>query len=166
MVGLGRAMKGAQIRTAARTLTMAHKFARNTAVLRQTPMALLLDSATKQVEVVSMAGTRSLEGREGFLEGREMRAEQELLGTGETNAAASADIRSEFVRRIGEDVSVQSFTTADADAAGGIKGIYWVNYHPNGMSDGFEAVLADPSGRSVTIVADPISGSAEARFSR
>lgn len=165
MVGFGRAMKGAQIRDAARTLAMAHKYARNTAVLRQTPMALLVDSVAKQIEVVRLSNRRSLDTRDGFLEGRETRAEREILGTGETNAAPP-EITTEFVRPLGDEVKVDSFATGDSGSAGGIKGIYWVNYEPNGMSDGFEATLVDTGGRSVRLKGDPISGSVDVEFRR
>jgi type II secretion system protein H len=57
--GFTRAMKGAQLRSAARTLSMAHKFARNTAVLRQTPMALLVDTEARAIEVLSLHSRNS-----------------------------------------------------------------------------------------------------------
>ena len=65
--GFTRAMKGAELRSAARTLAMAHKFARNTAVLRQTPMALLVDTQARMIEVLSLTSRNSMHLRGGFL---------------------------------------------------------------------------------------------------
>lgn len=168
--GFARAMQGAQIRTAARAMTMAHKYARNLAVLRQKPMALLVDTVAREIEVVALS-ERGQGGQQGFLDGRERRAEAALIGdkpAAEDGAAPEAppDIASEFVRPLGKDITVEEFSSEDAAAASGYKGVYWVNYYPNGMSDGFRVKFKDPGGRSVVVVAEGISGSATVTFSR
>ena len=47
-----------------------------------------------------------------------------------------------------------------------MKGIFWVNYHPNGMCDGFRVRMSDASGQKVVITAEGISGAAEVMWER
>lgn len=170
--GFTRAMKGAQLRSAARTLSMAHKFARNTAVLRQTPMALLVDTQAREIEVLSLSTRNSAQFKDGFLDGRAARVDAPVPEEGEAAPAAAGvpaekpAIESEIRRSFGAEVSVESFATADGREAEELKGVYWVNYHPNGMCDGFRVRLADANGQKVTITAEGISGAAEVMWER
>lgn len=169
MPGFARTMKGAHLRSAARTLTMAHKFARNTAVLRQTPMALLVDTQARTVEVLSLRTRGSLHSRGGFLDDRAERVDAPPAGDGSpvpADAGEKPEIESELQRSYGGDIRLESFETADGRPAEEIKGVYWVNYHPNGMSDGFRIELADPNGTRVVITAEGISGTAEVVWER
>lgn len=163
--GFTRAMKGAQLRTAARTLSMAHKYARNMAVLRQLPMALVLDTEGREVEVLSLSSRNSLSGRDGFLDGR---AEQAPPSDDPDAPVAPAlpDITSELRRSLGKEVQVESVESADGRAVDELKGIFWVNYHPNGMCDGFRVRMSDASGQKVVITAEGISGAAEVMWER
>ncbi len=169
MPGFSRAMKGAHLRTGARTLAMAHKFARNMAVLRQTPMALLVDSEAGQVEVVSFANRDSTGLQSGFLDGREQRgaaAETDGEAARPEAPAAPPPIESEFIRPLGKDVKVDSFEYPDGGDVESIKGIYMVNYQPNGMSEGFRVRLLDANGKTVIITTEGISGAAEMMWER
>lgn len=161
--GFIRATSGSQLRSASRTVVMAHKYARSTAVLRQTPMALLFDRVGGEVEVVSMVDRSALAGRDRFLDTRTRRTADALIG-GDTVEETASDISSELVRRLGRDVSITGFTSTREDQF--LEGYHWVTYYPNGMSDGFELRLEDKAQRSVTITAEPISGAVEAEFSR
>ncbi len=168
MPGFSRAMKGAELRSSARTLAMAHKYARNTAVLKQVPMALLVDTVGMEIEVVSQPGRRALRNRDGFLDARRERAnapEAEVPG-GEPAAtpASAATIASELRRPLGRNVKVDSFETVGSRKPDEIEGIYWVNYHPNGMCDGFKIRLVDANGRWALITAEGISGVAEVEW--
>lgn len=167
--GFTRAMKGAHLRSAARTLTMAHKFARNTAVLRQTPMALLVDSQARTVEVLSLRTRGSVHSRGGFLDDRAERVDAPPAEDGQPAPAApeeKPEIESELQRNYGPDIVLESFQTADGREAEEIKGVYWVNYYPNGMCDGFRIELADPNGARVVISAEGISGAADVMWER
>lgn len=169
MPGFTRAMKGAQLRSAARTLSMAHKFARNTAVLRQTPMALLVDSEARIIEVLSLNSRHSVAARGGFLDDRAERATTAETADGQPvpgGAVEKPQIESEFQRPYGAEVALEGFDTADGRGAEEVKGVYWVNYQPNGMCDGFRIRLADASGQRVTITAEGISGAAEVMWER
>lgn len=169
--GFTRAMKGAQLRSAARTLSMAHKFARNTAVLRQTPMALLVDTQAREIEVLSLSTRNSAQFKDGFLDGRAARVDAPMPEEGDPAATPEApqakpDIESEVRRTFGAEVKVDSFATADGREAEELKGVYWVNYHPNGMCDGFRIRLVDANGQKVTITAEGISGAAEVMWEK
>ena len=166
--GFSRAMRGTQLRSAARTLTMAHKFARNTAVLRQTPMALLVDTEAREIEVLALSSRKSLGFQDGFLDGRAARVDAPPVEGGDAAAVAgpAPDIQSETRRSFGSEVIVESFQAGDGSEAEQIKGIYWVNYQPNGMCDGFRIRLADGGGRKVVVSTEGISGSTEVLWER
>ena len=172
--GFSRAMKGAHLRSGARSLAMAHKYARNMAVLRQAPMALLVDSAAGEVEVVSFASRDSLQLQDGFLDGRGQRAEAETApveeersaGAEATPPAALPAIESEFIRPLGREVKVERFERPDGGDVESLRGIYMVHYQPNGMSEGFRVHLVDANGRKVEVVAEGISGTAEVIWER
>lgn len=167
--GFTRAMKGAELRSAARTLAMAHKFARNTAVLRQTPMALLVDTQARMIEVLSLTSRNSMQLRGGFLDDRAERAAAPPPEDGEPVLAAPQEkpaIESELQRTYGREVTLESFATADGKDADEHKGVYWVSYYPNGMCDGFRIRLVDANGQKVTITAEGLSGAAEVLWER
>lgn len=158
-----RSFQGSQLRTSARTVVMAAKYARSMAVLQQKQMAILFDRVKGSLEIISMADRRSMSLRNDFLDGRNTRATDELLATdpadGEGAAPAAAPIVSELVKGLGRDVKITGFDSERADQV--LDGIYWVNYYPNGMSDGFEIELTDRDGRRARIEVDSISGSAK-----
>lgn len=157
--GFVRTMRGSQLRTASRTVLMAHKYARSTSVLKQVPMAILLDSVASEVEIVSLSPAAGAEARSRFLDSR---AEDQGPGAGE-DAEAPA-VETELVRTLGREVKIEEFRSERGGQE--YEGVYWINYHPNGMSDGFELVLTDKNNRSVKIASDPISGKVEATFDR
>lgn len=165
--GFVRSMKGAELRTAARTVLMAHKYARSTAVLRQTQMAVLIDRESMELEVIMLADTAAADDRDKFLELRTTRDVDSALGADKAAAAPEPDapppqITSELVRKLGREISVESFRSE----LGGqeYEGVYWILYYPNGMSDGFELVLSDKGSRRVEVKSDPISGKTNAEF--
>jgi len=157
--GFVRSMRGAQLRTAARTVLMSHKYARSTAVLRQVPMAILLDSVDSEVEIITMNNPAGDRGK--FLDSRETRAADAVLGT-ETQDTAKPAIETELLRKLGRDVKIDSFRSERGGQEH--RGVYWIMYHPNGMSDGFEVTLTDKNNRMVTIKSDAISGKVESKF--
>ena len=168
-----RALRGQRLRTAAHTVVTAHKFARNMAVLRQQPMAVLFDRIGQVVEVVSVADRSGLSGRGGFLEER-TRAIRDTQEGGATAAAGTpaaegadgppppAKMESIDLRPLGDEVRIVDFKS-DGDFFHR-DGVYWVNYYPSGMSDGFVLRLEDAGKVQVTVKADPISGGAEVEY--
>lgn len=159
--GFVRTMQGAQLRTASRTVLMGHKYARSTAVLRQAQLAMLLDKETLELEIVVMKEANA--DRDKFLDSRSSRDMDSMLGAEEEESDVSA-IDTELVRSLGKEVKISSFQSEHGGQEYG--GVYWIMYYPNGMSDGFELVLADKNNRSVEISSDPVSGKVEAEFSK
>lgn len=163
-----RSFKGSQLRGAARTVVMSAKYARSMSVLQQRQMALLFDRVTGGLEIVTIADRRALGQRDLFLEARSTRAADQVLqksgdaDTPATSAASDGPIRTDVIRSLGRDVRIVGFETERADQV--LDGIYWVNYYPNGMSDGFEIRLADPDGREARVEVDGISGAARVDY--
>ena len=163
--GFVRITSGAELRTATRTLVMAHKYARSTSVLRQVPMALLIDRVGGEIEVVQLKDRNSLRAGGDFLDTRTVRAAADLVDGGEGEAAAAPEITSELVRRLGKSVKITEVEVG-GDTDQSLEGYSWITYYPNGMSDGFTAVLSDAKDRSVTIETEGISGSVDVEYSR
>jgi general secretion pathway protein H len=158
-----RAYQNAQIQTASRNVVMATRFARNMAVLRQQPMAILFDQVKGQVEVVRMAGTRQREAAEMFLESRER--EPVPVAEGEAGEAAPAPalaIEAEFRRTFGREVRIVGFESEQPEQE--LEGIHWVTFHPNGMNDGFVLRLEDKRGNVCEVTVDAISGRSKVEF--
>lgn len=163
--GFVRAMRGAELRTASRTVLMAHKYARSTAVLRQVQMAILLDRETGELEIIEMKSPPGSAERDRFLDSRQTRDVEAALGNAPAAPApdeAPPAITTELVRRLGREVKIESFRSERGGQE--FDGVFWIMYHPNGMSDGFELVLNDNGSRRVTIESDPVSGKVEAEF--
>lgn len=158
--GFVRTIRGSELRTASRTVLMAHKYARSTSVLRQVPMVILLDKENRELEIITLTSPVGSDARDRFLDGRTSRAADAVLG-GDADQTAPA-IATELVRSLGRDVRVEAFRSENGGQEH--KGVYWINYHPNGMSDGFELVLSDGGSRRVEIKSDPVSGKVEAEF--
>lgn len=149
-----RSFQGSQLRAAARQVVMTAKYARSMSVLRQQYMAILFDKQAGSIEVVSIADRRALAARDRFLDG------QAAENTQEKNNAQP--IRSEIRRPLPSDIKIASFSTRDNDRS--IEGIYWVNYYPNGMAEGFTLELEDRLGKRARVRVDGISGDAKVDF--
>lgn len=163
-----KSMQGSRLRTSGRAVVTSHKYARNMAVLRQSQMALIFDRQNRVIEVVSVPSRDSLSERGGFLEARAKGIENEApmetyqqAGDGEEEAGevAPAQMTLEESRPLAKGVEISDFSTEAKDAES--TGVYWVNYYPSGMSDGFEVRLLDDRNKSVTIKSDKLSGGIE-----
>jgi prepilin-type N-terminal cleavage/methylation domain-containing protein len=162
-----RSLKAQRIRTSARTVVTAHKYARNMAVLRQQPMAVLFDRIGQVVEVVAVVDRSGLAGRGGFLEERSRAIREQPKAEDAHDPLAGegpppAKMESIDLRPLATDVRIVDFKS-DGDFFHR-DGVYWVNYYPSGMSDGFVLRLEDARTTFATITADPISGGAEVKF--
>lgn len=164
-----RALRAQRLRTAAHTVVTAHKYARNMAVLRQQPMAVLFDRIGQVVEVVAVADRSGMAGRGGFLEERTRQireappsADEKKKPFDPEEAPPPAKMETIDLRALGEGVRIGDFKS-EGDFFHR-DGVYWVNYYPSGMSDGFELRLEDERKKTAIIKADPISGGAEVKF--
>ena len=111
-------------------------------------MALLFDTEKSRVELVSVADSRNAQARNRFLDERG-------AGLAGDEAGATA-VESEMVRSLGDQVNITSFSSDRAEQE--VDGIYWINYHPNGMCDDFKLELRDEKNKGVAISVDPYSG--------
>jgi Tfp pilus assembly protein FimT len=154
-----RAMQGQRLRTSVRNVATSHKYARNMAVLRQQPMAVLFDRLNNEIEVVQLENRESLSGRDMFLDTRSEGARVVAGADGrekdETEAVTPSITVSES-HPLDRGVKISDFSS-DGDVVSR-EGVYWVNYYPSGMSDGFTIQLEDERGRKAVIRADSISG--------
>lgn len=162
--GFVRSMRGAQLRTASRMVLMSHKYARSTAVLRQVPMAILIDKEAGELEIIEMKSPPGASERDKFLDARQDRDVDAALGTkAPADEEAQPAITTEILRKLGREVKIESFQSERGGQEH--RGVFWILYHPNGMSDGFDLELSDGSNRRATITSDAISGKVEAKFS-
>lgn len=160
-----RAMQGQRLRTAARTVVTSHKYARNMSVLRQQPMALLVDRINGEIEIVELANRHSANARDVFLsaraEGAKAFSRADEKAVDETEKVAP-EIKTSEARPLDRGVKVAEFRSDGRVVSR--DGVYWINYYASGMSDGFELTLRDERGREAKIRADSISGGIEVEY--
>lgn len=151
-----RSLRGARLRASGRTVVQCHRHARSMAVLQQQQIALLFDTVQNEIEMVRV--TVASEGAQGmFLDERAARATAE--DGEEAEEDVSAEVTSEMIRKLDTGVSIAEIRSPKRSVEA-IDGIFWVNYHANGMSDPYTLTLEDEKGRSMRIEIDGLSGSA------
>ncbi len=149
-----KSFQGSQLRTAARSVVMTVKYTRSMSVLKQHYMAILFDRVSGSIEVVSLADRAALAARNNFV--------SERGGGGAAEASGPPPITSDLRKPLPKDVKIVSFESSSAGRE--IDDIYWVNFYPNGMGEGFVIELEDKAGKRVRIRVEGISGTAEAEF--
>ena len=151
--------KGARLRSAARTLSMASRYARSTAVLHQKDMALIFYPERNEVEMVSLGRFVGAADQERFLDSRGRRAVAGLLDEDDLpprESLATPEIESEMVRELPEGVLIVNVEVGGEIID--IEGGYVANFHANGMCDAFTMNILDQDERSASISVDPLSG--------
>jgi prepilin-type N-terminal cleavage/methylation domain-containing protein len=151
--------QGAQLRSAARTVAMASRYARSTAVLQQKDMAIIFYPARNELEMVSIGNEAGAADRERFLDSRNQRAMAGLLEDDDAPVeenAALPPIQSEMVRALPDTVKIVNVEVDDEVIV--VEDSYVVNYFSNGMSDSFALNLVDDGERTARILVDPLSG--------
>lgn len=149
-----RSFQGSQLRAATRSIVMGVKYTRSMSVLKQHYMAILFDRVSGSMEIVSMADRASLIGRDRFLSDR-----ADAATAGEK---AASPITSEMRKPLPSDVKIVGFeSTASKQVLGDI---YWVNFYPNGMGEGFVIELEDKVGKRARIRVDGLSGDSKVEF--
>lgn len=148
-----KSFQGSQLRAAARAVVMSVKYTRSMSVLKQHYMAILFDRVSGSIEVVSMADRASLSGASRFLSDRS-----------EANAGdeAAPSITSDLRRPLPADVKIAGFEASSRGQV--LNDIYWVNFFPNGMSEGFVIELQDKAGKRARIKVEGISGDTTVEF--
>jgi prepilin-type N-terminal cleavage/methylation domain-containing protein len=161
-----RSLRGARLRSSARTVVMVHRYARSMAVLGQKQIGVLFDKERGKIEIVSVTSSANYDERSMFLEQRSLRLPADEEKSEATAAAEEATappaVASELQRNLAEGVKIEAFAIDKEDQE--YKGIYWVNYYPNGMLDKWELLLQDEYRKRVTITVDQISGKAKVEY--
>jgi prepilin-type N-terminal cleavage/methylation domain-containing protein len=154
--------RGAKLRVAARTLTMASRYARSTAVLQSQHMAMLLFTDHSEIELLRLQTRADRSQQAMFMDGRGDRRVDGLLGgdgRGSDAGASGPSLATESVRRLPDGIRiVQVEVGPQLRGSGGMDGAYWISFYPNGMTERFEITLEDDTGRQAVVSIDPISG--------
>lgn len=159
--------RGARLKSAARTVAMASRFARSTAVLHQKDVALIFYPERNELEMVSIQQGAGASDREQFLDSRDDRAVAGLLDEDEepfNPELPLPSIESELVRQLPDGIGI-----LDVEVNGevfDIEGSYLVNFYANGMSDEFVLRLVDDTERQAEVSIDPLSGRVSIAYSR
>jgi len=148
--------KTARLRSAARTIVAASKYARATAVLQQRDTAVLYDVKGRLVEIVEINMNSGAREREAFLERRDEQTAAELLDGETEQAPAQVAIDSRLKRRLPDEVFIDAVETEREDTHEGA--VYWIYYYPSGMCDAHLVRIKDAEHNLMEISIDPISG--------
>ena len=158
-----KSMKGAKLRTSARTVATVNKYARGMSVLKQKQMALLFDSEQARLELVSIVDKTAGNNMEKFLDGhRDSGLLQRSGEEGEEQGPNPYGVESETIKKLAEGVQIIHLKS-DAEIPE-VDGIYYVNYYPNGMCDPFTIELTDDRGKTVTVEVNGATGRAKVEF--
>jgi prepilin-type N-terminal cleavage/methylation domain-containing protein len=153
-----KSLRGARLRTSARTVVMMHRHARAMAVLQQKQVAVLYDVQKNEIEIVWLSGSRTTDAQAMFLEERADRvltAEPEPADA-EAVAAPPPNVESEMIRPLEDGIRIVDFKSDREDQS--VEGIHWMNYYPNGMCDRYTMKLMDEKERTVEVDVDNLSG--------
>lgn len=166
---------GAKLRTSVRSVVMAHRYARNMAVLRQRPVAVVVDQERNSLEVVFLTGSES-ENLSEIAMAIADDDERNVLDSITMVTAAPAGVMTNANGQVVEDkattdllrvlepgVVIDDFESQrpvsdDPDIPTAVL------YYPSGLCDGFTMRLADDHGRVAEITADPLTGQLDVQY--
>ncbi len=158
------ASRANRLRTAARTLIAAHRYARAMAVLRQADMVLLLDERAGRVQVVCVESSNSSTNTDPeAVSSAEVQAHREAAFYLSRDATSSVsvptnEVRAELDRYLPDGIR---FARIEADPFQRHETAWWVDYLANGMCDPFEVELTDDRGRRTVVRVDGFTGRAQ-----
>lgn len=137
-----RSYQGAKLRTSARSVVMAHRYARSVAVLQQKQVRIYFYQDQGRLEVVSLTPD-------------DPTGDVPTLPEDNPSGAVHEELRKSMeqgVRILEFEMDRESQNDQDSS---------WVNYYPNGMSDAYALRLMDEGDRSLMIRIEPLSGKAK-----
>lgn len=159
---------GAKLRTSVRAVVMTHRFARNLAVLRQRPVAVMVSTQSNTLQVVLLTGRESENLTELTTPMDEDTATLDAAAntptetdpTG-TNTEAMADVTTvELLKALEPGITIESFESQRPESDNPDVPAVAV-YYPSGLCDGFTLRLRDERERTAEITADPLTGQAD-----
>lgn len=156
-----KSFRGAKLKVGARTVNMASRLARSTAVLQNQHMALLFFPDASEIEMVHVKVPSRRGQQSQFLNNRDQRRVEGMLGsdgeeTESTKGEEAASIAVELARKLPDGIRISNVETTENSAK--FEDAAWVNFYPNGMSDAFKVTLIDEDNKEAEVSVDPISG--------
>ena len=155
-----KSFRGAKLRASTRLVLAMHRNAQTKAVLGQRYMALFFDQAKGTVEMYDQGqiGVKKdqIFGTLGETAAAGMGAEVSGAEAAGETAAAQPGADSLLVRKLEDGVKI-----ADFDGGREIDDLFYVNYYPNGMCEGYELQLADDENHTARIKVNAITGKAK-----
>lgn len=162
-----KSFRGAKLRTSMRMVLAMHRNAQSKAVLGQAYTALLFDVKKGTVELVEQGGgvnkTDAFFGNletgaasDGGMGSVTTGAEAASAGNGGGDGEEGVAPVSFALRRLEDTVRFESFKGGKE-----IDDLFYVNYYPNGMCEGYRVTLGDEEGRRRTMTVNAITGKAK-----
>jgi len=165
---------GAKLRSGARVVVMTHRYARNMAIMRQRPVAVLVNERRSTFEVILLTGKESETLTElalpadandvTFASAHATNDTDTAAAATNADAVAEDTATSDLLKALPEGISIDSFECqrpgSDEPDAPRV-----IVYYPSGLSDGFTLRIGDEHGRNVEITADPLTGEISTEFS-
>jgi len=170
-----KSFAGAKLRTSVRSVAMAHRYARNMAVLRQRPVAVVVNKEKNSLEVVFLTGRES-EGLSELAAAIEDDNEDDIpdsmsatpIDPGEALTNADGQVVedkavTDMLRVLEHGVVIDAFET-QRPASDDPNVPPAVLYYPSGLCDGFTMRLADDHGHMAELTADQLTGQLDVQY--
>ena len=153
-----RSFRGAKLRHSTRLVLGMHRNAQTKAVLGQRYMAIIFDERKGTLELVEQGKPeRKQDVFFGELGGGGAGKMGEVSTGGEPPPGASAAApTSQAVRKLEDGVKILSFRGGQE-----FDDLYYVNYYPNGMCEGYEIEIGDGESRISRIRVEAVTGKAK-----
>lgn len=166
---------GAKLRTSVRSVVMAHRYARNMAVLRQRPVAVVVNKEQNSLEIVFLTGRES----ESLSELAAAIADDDGNGVPDSMSATPTDSSAVMTNAEGQAVEDKAATDMLRVLESGVVIDNFetqrptsddphvppaVLYYPSGLCDGFTMRLVDDHGHTVELTADQLTGQLDVRY--
>lgn len=163
---------GAKLRTSVRAVAMTHRYARNLAILRQRPVAMVVNTQSNTLEVVLLTGRESEDLTELTMPADEnaviqenpenIPAEVDLTMT--NSDTALPDVTTvELLKALDPGIAIESFESQRPKSEDQNSPNVIV-YYPSGLCDGFTVRLRDERERNAEIAADPLTGQVDVKY--
>ena len=146
-----RSYRGAKLRSGARNIVMASRYARSVAVLHGLEVEVVLDSKDNTIYIVSFEGTAQEEDSEPFARDLLTAEEQEGL------------LCTHLTRKLPDGINIISVESKSEDLNAD-DGVFTLNYYPNGMCQAYSLELEDDKGNTAFITVDPMSARARVEY--
>jgi prepilin-type N-terminal cleavage/methylation domain-containing protein len=162
MPHFARTYKGSKLRSAARTVNRMARFARNSAIMRETTMTVVLNHETMEIYLGSATQT-STNAADGELD------QDVLKRLGYVDDESSPDtigIEKEIHRFLPEDIEVADFEKDMFEEDEAYEDLYLFRFYPDGQSDWFILKLKGRRGLGIKLENDPISGKIRSEFTQ